>query len=298
MTIHTIDLKFQGVPQAIACYLVQGPDGWLLVETGPMSTLPQLRQELARQGVSETQLDAVLVTHIHLDHAGAAGWWAQQGVTVYVHHVGAPHLIDPSRLWRSAGRIYGDQMETLWGEAAPAPQENVVALEDGDTVQAAGLTLTALDTPGHAWHHHVYRLGEIAFSGDAAGVRVPGNQWVSLPAPPPELDLEAWKKTLDRLETQQLQALYLTHFGRVDDVAPHLRQLREMMEAAAAFVRQQMEQGHERGQIVEAYMSWNRERAVAAGMPADDFLKYEAANPLFMSVDGLMRYWRKQKEAG
>ncbi|MFW6183218.1 MAG: MBL fold metallo-hydrolase [Chloroflexota bacterium] len=298
MTIHTIDLKFQGVPQAVACYLVQGPEGWLLVETGPMSTLPQLRQELARRGVSETQLDAVLVTHIHLDHAGAAGWWAQHGVAVYVHHVGAPHLIDPSRLWRSAGRIYGDQMEMLWGEAAPAPQENVVTLEDGDVVQVAGLTLTALDTPGHAWHHHVYRLGEIAFSGDAAGVRVPGSNWVSLPAPPPELDLEAWNKTLDRLEAEQLQALYLTHFGRVDDVGPHLRQLREMMEAAAGFVREQMERGKEREQIVEAYVAWNRERALAAGMPADDFAKYEAANPLFMSVDGLLRYWRKQKETG
>ncbi|HSM57020.1 MAG TPA: MBL fold metallo-hydrolase [Candidatus Sulfomarinibacteraceae bacterium] len=298
MTIHTIDLNFLGVQQAIASYLVQGPEGWLLVETGPMSTLERLRQEMAQRDVGVTDVDAVLVTHIHLDHAGAAGWWAQQGVTVHVHHVGAPHLIDPSRLWHSAGRIYGEQMETLWGEVVPAPRENVVSLRDGDIVQAAGLTLTALDTPGHAWHHHVYRLEDAAFSGDAAGVRVPGSGWVSLPAPPPELDLEAWHKTLDRLEAEQLQTLYLTHFGRVDDVDNQLQQLREMMEEGAQFVRRHMQQGSERNEIIEAYTEWNRRRALAAGMPAGDFEKYEAANPLFMSVDGLMRYWRKRKEAG
>lgn len=294
MQIHTIDLNFQGIPEAIAAYLVQGPEGWLLIETGPMTTLDRLRHEIRQMGLSEADIKHVLVTHIHLDHAGAAGWWASQGAQLYVHHVGAPHLIDPSRLWRSAGRIYGDRMEQLWGEMVPAPAEQVIALADGDQIHAAGLTLTALDTPGHAGHHHVFRLERIAFSGDAAGVRIPRSEWVSLPAPPPEFNAELWHQTLDRLLGLDLDALYLTHFGRVDDVRNQLDSLRTLIEAATGFVQQHLEAGSEREELLQAYTDWNREQALAAGLSPTDFLTYELANPLFMSVDGIVRYLRNR----
>lgn len=303
MNVHTLDLYFQGLPESIAAYLVEGPAGVLLVETGPMTTLETLKVRLAERGLSPQDVQDVLVTHIHLDHAGAAGWWAQQGARVYVHHVGAPHLVDPSKLWNSASRIYGDLMETLWGEVVPAPAEQVTALHDGDVVEAAGLTLEALDTPGHAWHHHVFRLenafhlGNVAFAGDAAGVRVPGSQWVSLPAPPPEFNMEAWEQTLDRIQAEQFDSLYLTHFGQVTDVDNQVQQLRTVMQAAVAFVRREMEAGTERDDLVQKYIEWNREQAQAAGMSPSAFDQYEAANPLYMSVDGIMRYWRKQKEA-
>ena len=296
MQIHTLDLDFQNVRHAIAAYLVEGPAGWLLVETGPMSTLQTLLKRLAAHGLEPADIRHVCVTHIHLDHAGAAGWWAQQGARIYVHHVGAPHLVDPGKLWQSASRIYGDETKALWGEVLPAPAAQVTALADGDTVEAVGLTLTALDTPGHAWHHHVFRLGDVAFSGDAAGVRVPGSGWVSLPAPPPEFNVEVWQQTLDRLESEQFTALYLTHFGRIADVSNQLQQLRAIMAAATAFVREQMEAGVPRDLIADRYVGWNREQALAAGMPADAFARYEAANPLPMSVDGIMRYWRKRAE--
>jgi len=303
MNVHTLDLAFQGLPESIAAYLVEGPDGVLLVETGPMTTLETLKVRLAERGLTTEDVKNVVVTHIHLDHAGAAGWWAQQGARVYVHHVGAPHLVAPEKLWQSASRIYGDLMETLWGEILPAPADRVIPLHDGDVVEAAGLTLTALDTPGHAWHHHAFRLenafhlGNVAFSGDAAGVRVPDSQWVSLPAPPPEFNMEAWEQTMDRLEAEQFDALYLTHFGRITDVNNQLQQLRTVMEAATAFVRREMEVGTPRDELVEKYISWNREQAQAAGMSTSAFDQYEAANPLYMSVDGIMRYWRKREEA-
>lgn len=296
MKIYTLDLDFQGTAHAIAAYLVEGPEGWVLVETGPMSTLATLQQRLAEYELQASDIDDVLVTHIHLDHAGAAGWWARQGATIYVHKVGAPHLIDPAKLWRSAGRIYGDQMETLWGEIVPAPEAQVVTVEDEQVIDVGGLAFTALDTPGHAWHHHVYRLGDVVFAGDAAGVRTPGSGWVSLPAPPPEFDWDAWQETLDRLQGLRLQALYPTHFGRVEDVSNQLEQLRDIMAAATAFVREMMDAGAERDQVVEAYREWNHEQALAAGVSREDYARYVLANPLSMSVDGIMRYWRRRLE--
>lgn len=298
MKIHTLDLHFQDLSHAIAAYLVEGPDGYLLVETGPMSTLPALQERLAEHGLSAADIPDVLVTHIHLDHAGAAGWWAQQGARIWVHPVGAPHIVDPRRLWMSASRIYGNSMETLWGTVLPAPAGQVITIDDGAQIEAAGLALTAIDTPGHAGHHYVYRLGDVAFTGDATGVRIAGSDWISLPAPPPEFDRELWWQTLDRIEAENFSAIYPTHFGRVDDVSYQLAGVRSVLEDANTFVRARMEEGMERDDLVNAYIGWNREQAISHGMDPDDFARYEAANPLFMSVDGLMRYWRKQAEAG
>ncbi len=184
-------------------YHCQLPARWTsrtcFVETGPGSTLKNLLARLADYGYGPTDIDHVLVTHIHLDHAGAAGWWAQQGAQVYVHHVGAKHLIYPTKLLASAQRIYGDQLDSLWGETLPAPETQVTALYDGDQVEVGGLSITALDTPGHASHHHVYQLEDIAFTGDAAGIQIPGPYFVDLPAPPPEFNLELWQHTIERL---------------------------------------------------------------------------------------------------
>ncbi len=296
MQIIPLDLGFQGLEHAIAVYLVRGPAGAILIETGPGSTLQNLLRRLAEQGLEAADIRHVLVTHIHLDHAGAAGWWANQGAQIYVHHVGAPHLIDPSRLLNSAGRIYGSLMDQLWGETLPAPAANVTSLADGDTVNVAGLQLTALDTPGHAWHHHVFRLGDVAFAGDAAGVRLPVGEWISVPAPPPEFKLDIWQKTLQRLQAERFAALFLTHFGRVDHVADHLQRFGERMTTAATFIRERMEAGESRDLILQHYLSWNQEMALAQGVPAAVFEQYEAANPLYMSVDGIMRYWQKQQQ--
>ena len=296
INIHTIDLNFQDVPQSIAAYLVMGPDGPVLVETGPGSTLPALQAGLKAHGVAVSDVKHLLVTHIHLDHAGAAGWWAQQGTKVYVHHVGAPHLIDPSKLLASATRIYGDKMDVLWGDFLAAPAENVVPIEDNQQIEVAGLTFTALNTPGHAWHHHVYQLGDFAFTGDAAGICLAGQPFVDVPAPPPEFKLEVWMKTIDRLVARNFKAIYPTHFGRVENPNGQLIALKQLMIDAVGFVRAKMVASVSRDEMVTMFNEWQRARAEAAGMDADVVHKYEMANPWYMSVDGILRYWKKRDE--
>jgi glyoxylase-like metal-dependent hydrolase (beta-lactamase superfamily II) len=296
MNIHTLDLNFQGIPNLIAAYLIQGPAGYALVETGPMTTLPTLLDNLANYGLTPADIRHVLVTHIHLDHAGAAGWWARQGAQVYVHSIGQPHLIDPSRLLQSVQRIYGDMMESLWGEVLPAPADCVTPVEDGMSIEVAGLTLRAMNTPGHAWHHHTYRLGEIAFCGDAAGVCLNNSPWVSFPSPPPEYNLEAWRQTLDRLEAAKLEALYLTHFGRVEHVQEHLERVRHLMEEMSEFVRVHMDTGMGRNQLVREYIDHVAAAAEAQGLTEEGWRQYESVIPTFMSVDGIIRYWQRQKQ--
>lgn len=294
MEIIVLDLEFLSLPQTIASYLIPGPDGYVMVETGPASTLPNLRRRLAEHNLSTSDIGHVLVTHIHLDHSGAAGWLAQEGAQVYVHEVGAPHLIDPQRLLSSAGLIYGERMDELWGETVPAPAERVTAVNDGDVIDAAGLQFTAINTPGHAWHHHSYKLENIAFTGDAAGIRLTKSGLVDLPAPPPEFKLEVWHKSIDRLLAENFSAIYPTHFDRIEDARAQLETLRALMDESAEFVRLRMVAGEERDAIVADYVAWNHARMRAHGLTDYAIEQYNAANPLYMSVDGIMRYWHKK----
>lgn len=296
MDIKTIDLNFLGVKHAIAAYLVTGPSGRVLIECGPGSTLKTLLDELAALGVTPADVDAVLVTHIHFDHAGAAGWWAQQGVPVYVHPNGARHLIDPARLYNSARRIYGDQMEFLWGEMRPAPEDKVHVVNDGDVLHLAGLTITAINTPGHANHHHAYRVGSALFTGDVGGVRVPGSPVIAVPAPPPEFDLEAWLDSIDRLLADGVDWVYPTHFGGYADGEWQLRTLRELLPQHADLIRTGLEAGTDRDVLLTRYVDWLRREAVKAGMDEKLWEEQNTANPLFMAVDGISRYWKKQWE--
>jgi glyoxylase-like metal-dependent hydrolase (beta-lactamase superfamily II) len=294
-TILTLDLNYKNLPQTIAAYLVGGPEGLVLVETGPASTLSALRARLVEYRVQPSDIKHILVTHIHLDHAGAAGWLARKGAQIYVHHVGAPHLVDPSRLLKSAARIYGDQMEDMWGETVSAPADRVTAVYDNDVIDVAGLQFTALDTPGHAWHHHTYRLGDVAFTGDAAGIHIPSSNLVDLPAPPPEFKLEVWDKSIDRLLAEDFKAIYPTHFGRVDNPAKQLTELRALMHQAAEFVHTLLNEGQEREQILQPYIDMMEDRARDAGLSDFKIRQFDAANPLYMSVDGIMRYWQRKE---
>ncbi|RME07290.1 MAG: MBL fold metallo-hydrolase, partial [Anaerolineae bacterium] len=200
-TIHTLDLNFQGAARAIAAYLIPHRHGGVLVECGPGSTTEALTAALAAHGLTPADISDVLVTHIHLDHAGAAGWMARQGARIHVHHVGAPHLVNPEKLLRSAGRIYGEMMGPLWGEFLPVPEENLNILHDNDEIEIEGLVFRALDTPGHAYHHMAYLFEDTCFSGDIGGVRITGSsaRHIRLPTPPPEFHLELWRESVERL---------------------------------------------------------------------------------------------------
>jgi len=294
--IETIDLLYRGVSRVIASYLVMGPDGPVLVETGPGSTLETLLAGLNDHGVAPRDIRHVLVTHIHLDHAGAAGWWASQGATVYVHPFGAPHLIDPSKLIASATRIYKNEMETLWGDILPAPPENVIPLQDGQIIEAGGLSFTAIETPGHARHHHVYQLGDVVFTGDAAGIRFPDSPWIDVPAPPPEFDLETWKVTIEKIRDLGAVTLYPTHYGPASQVDRQLDGLRIALEETVEFVQSMMDEGLDRDQMVERYTERLADRVAEIEITGTLARAMEFANPKAMSIDGISRYLRKRAE--
>lgn len=295
--IHTLDTHFQDIPQTIANYVIESNEGLILIETGPGSVLKNMPEAFAQAGLDMADVHHVFVTHIHLDHAGAAGWWAQQGAHVYVHHIGARHLIDPSRLMASATRIYGDDMDRLWGEMIPIPSAQLTALHDEDVTQIGEIAIHALDTPGHARHHMSYVVGDVAFTGDVAGVHIPDTSLVDLPAPPPEFEWEVWQASLARLRQANLAALYPTHFGRVNEpVEPYLDRFEQVIAAGVTFVREQMAAGLERDEIVATYLARREVLAREAGLSPQAIAQYQAANPPTMSVDGIMRYWRKKEE--
>ena len=292
--IHPLDLRFQDSPEAIAAFLVLGPDAPVLIETGPGSTLPTLQSELVRFGLAPADIRDVLVTHIHLDHAGAAGWWAGQGARIHVHHVGAPHLIDPSKLLSSALRIYGDQMDSLWGEFLPTPADRIIALRDGDTIEAGGLKFIAFDTPGHARHHILFRLDDAAFTGDLAGIRLNGRSHLRLPTPPPEFDRDEWLASLKRVRAEKFTRLYLTHFGPVNDVEAHWQNVESLVVDWSDFIRAEMAKGCERDKIVARFAERENARLAADGLPAADRALYASVGPFGMSADGMIRYWKKR----
>ncbi len=294
--IHTIDLLYLDNPETIAAYLVEGPESPVLIETGPESTLPALTRGLKEIGLEPRDIPNVLVTHIHLDHAGALGWWAEQGADVWVHHRGAPHMIDPSLLWASASRIYGKDMERFWKGITPAPRERVHAVSPGETIAVGGLEIVPIDTPGHAGHHFAYRVGDIAFVGDVTGIRVPGLPFVDLPMPPPEFKLELWLESLDRLESENLGAIYPTHFDRVEDVAGQLDAARSGLRAEVDFIAKKVDEGLERDAIVAEFDTFNRARASASGLSDEEVDRFKTASPVYMSVDGVLRYLKKKAD--
>jgi glyoxylase-like metal-dependent hydrolase (beta-lactamase superfamily II) len=290
--IHILDLKFQGVAEAIAAFLVLGPGGPVLIETGPGSTVPALERELARCGVTADEVRDVLITHIHLDHGGAAGWWARRGARVHVHPNGAPHLIAPSKLLTSAERIYGDRMQSLWGEYWASPAAQVVTHRDGEVIEAGGLSFIAHDTPGHARHHLVYQLGNVAFAGDLAGIRLSARPHTRLPTPPPEFDRDEWLASVERMRALKLDRLYLTHFGEVSEVAAQWEAVARLVTDSAEAARAALERGADREAIIAAFAEREAAQLAAAGVEA---ALYNSVGPLGMSVDGLLRYWRKKR---
>lgn len=290
-----VDLNF-GQPEVLGSYLLLG-EAPALVETGPTTCLDALEAGLAEHGLRLEDLDAVAVTHIHLDHAGAVGVLCRRNprLRVFVHPVGAPHLADPSRLLRSAQRIYGAWMDTLWGEVAPVPSDRITVLEDGQTCRIGGRLLRALDTPGHASHHHVYvdEESQSAFTGDAAGISLPGCPVVRPPTPPPDLDLDLWEQTLDRLAARKLQRLCLTHFGVRDDPAVVLSELRRRLREVESLLLEGWQAGEDVDRLTDRLRGYLQpEVETRCGRAAAD--RQEIAANYRMNVLGYLRYFEKR----
>lgn len=301
MTIHTLDLEFQHLDHTIAVFVIEGPSGLVLVETGPYSTFPRLEAALAAKGWKPADFRHVLLSHIHFDHAGAAWAFAREGATIYVHPKGLPHLAAPEKLYNSARMIYGDAMDTLWGAMEPIPEVRMHAPAHGETVEAAGLRCTAWHTPGHAVHHIAWEVSEagqsaVVFTGDVAGVRIDA-QYVAPPCPPPDINVEDWQTSIQLLRDLPAPTLYLTHFGEIMSKQAHLDELKARLLAWAAWMKPYAENQTPAAEIVPAFEAYVRADLMASGIPPEGLARYEAANPAFMSVAGLLRYWKKKQTA-
>jgi glyoxylase-like metal-dependent hydrolase (beta-lactamase superfamily II) len=291
--IHTLDLNFQNQTHAIASYLIRDRDAVVLVESGPGSTLASLEAGLRAHALSLSHVTHVLLTHIHLDHAGAAGRLARYGAQVYVHPVGAPHLLNPEKLLASAARIYGERMEALWGEFLSVPQNQLHAVNDAEEIRIGSRRFLALSTPGHAEHHHVYLFEDVCFSGDVGGVRIPGFQYLRVPMPPPELHIEKWRATLALLRKQKFARIAPTHFGLYDDPEWQLREVEKELDSAERWLEQTMPSDPPVEELRASFTAWIEEEGRQQGLNEDVVKAYALANPLGMSADGLQRYWKK-----
>lgn len=295
--VATIDLMHLGRANVIASYLLLG-DEPALVDPGPASTLAALEAGLAEQGLALGDLRAILLTHIHLDHAAATGSILARNprVRVYVHERGAQHLIDPSRLLSSATQLYGNRMGELWGEMLPVPSAAVTTLSGAaDELRLGGRRVRAHNAPGHAKHHLIWHdeRGGGVFVGDNCGVRVPGVPFARPATPPPDIDLEAWMGTLTLIGSLQPTSLLLTHFGAFNDVAFHLADYRERLTHWGELVRAGLGSGQSEPQQVAAL------QAVAAGEIAGLSEEQRAAlaqqgGSIEVNWHGLARYWQKR----
>ena len=293
-----IDTNMHGFPGVTATYVLRGNDAVALVETGPKSRVEDVLAGLERLGIEE--LRWIVVTHIHLDHAGAAGTIAQRfpEATVAVHGVGAPHLVDPSKLWASASRIYGDAMERMWGGIDPLPEERVRVLADGDTIELGGRTLTALETPGHAGHHHAYvddATGAM-FTGDALGVRLQDVPTVRPATPPPEFNLEKAVASIERIRSAAPTELWPTHFGRVEGaVDDTCEQAIDALRRWEGWIEEARSATRDVDEIAERVRVADRESA-AGKLSPEHVDRLEQTTSYRMNVQGYMRYLDKKEE--
>jgi glyoxylase-like metal-dependent hydrolase (beta-lactamase superfamily II) len=275
--LELIDLHFGSAPQAIGVYLVDTDDGPALFDCGPSSTLDALEAGLAGHGLAVADVKHLLLSHIHLDHAGAAGSLVRRSpeLTVWVSPIGRPHVIDPSRLERSARRLYGDMFDPLWGELAPVPEQNVRVADGGV------LGWDAFPTPGHASHHVSYLRDGTLLAGDAAGVRMPGAAYVLPVCPPPDITVEGWHETIGEIRRRAPERLALIHFGVHEDVGTHLDRLEAELDHWAKRVGDGMSQ--------EDFVATAR---ADLGERAD---VYDRVAPLWQSYLGMQRYWETKR---
>ncbi|HLE77392.1 MAG TPA: MBL fold metallo-hydrolase [bacterium] len=290
-----IDTGYTHTPEAIAVYLLRG-DPPALVETGPATTVDAVLAGVRDAGVDPQDLRAAAVTHIHLDHAGGAGALAERlpNLQIYVHPIGAPHLVDPARLTASARRLYGADLDRLLGEPLPIPGGRVHAVADGEILQMGARRLRAFDTPGHARHHHAFfdeQSGDL-FTGDAAGVALPNSRYVRAPTPPPDFDVAAWKSSLTRMRGLRPSRLLLTHFGPQTWVPELLDQLSGRIDQLVEQVRAAIGNGLS-PEAITARIKQDVRAEIDAADGAGSSARYEVIMPIYQSVLGAIRYIEK-----
>jgi len=294
-----VDLQFLNVPHIIATVVLHDRGGVALIDPGPSSTLPALRRDLERGGIAMSDVDAIVLTHIHLDHAGATGTLVreQPRLRVYVHEIGAPHMIDPTKLLASAERLYGGDMDRLWGEFRPVPAEAIVALRGGERIRAGGRDLDVAYTPGHASHHVSFFARDlgIAFVGDTLGIRLPHGGYVLPATPPPDIDLEKWAASLATIEQWRPDTVFLTHFGPSSPVGAHISEFAEHLELTNRLVKTSLAREGTDGDR-ETWFAEEIRRELRRRGDGTEAHAYEVAGRFDLNWRGLARYWRKRSE--
>jgi len=299
-SIATLDNLWMGRPRTIAAALLESDGHRAIIDPGPGSTLETLRQQLRTRGIGVGDLDAILLTHIHLDHAGATGALVRENprLEVYVHSKGAPHMIDPSKLLASAARLWPNELQVLFGETLPVPAENLRILEGGETLNLGARKLEVVYTPGHASHHVSYfdNVEGIAFVGDTAGVRIEGQAYVMPATPPPDIDLAVWDTSFAAILERKPGRLFLTHFGFSDNPSEHLRLFRERLHRWAALTAETLRIAANDSAAMDSFMSATYAE-ISQHLPAGEADHYAFSAGLNLSFLGLARYLRKHAAA-
>lgn len=294
---HTLDLQFLGRAGVIATAAIPCEGGVVLVDPGPTSCLPALTRALDAHGYGLADVRALLITHIHLDHAGAAGTLAQAwpGLPVYVHTIGAKHLAQPEKLLASATRLYGADMDRLWGAFLAVPEASLRPLAGGESIAIGGRTFAVTYTPGHAVHHVTYFDTEdrVAYVGDTAGIAVAG--YLLAATPPPDIDVPRWEESLSAIAALEPASLFLTHFGLIADASAHLTRYRTVLRGSAERAREAVRAGGDEAALTAAWVEWLRADARTVVGP-EAAAALEAAAPFDQIWQGMARYWRKRAE--
>jgi glyoxylase-like metal-dependent hydrolase (beta-lactamase superfamily II) len=299
-SINALDNLWMGRPRSIAAGLLESDGHLAVVDPGPGSTLETLRQELQARGIGVSDLDAILLTHIHLDHAGATGSLVRENprLAVYVHKNGAPHMLDPSKLLASAQRLWPNNLQLLFGEALPVPAENLRILEGGENLTLGSRKLEVVYTPGHASHHVSYfdRTEGVAFVGDTAGVRIEGNSFVMPATPPPDIDLGIWDSSFAAILERKPARLFLTHFGFSDNPSEHISLFRERLHHWAALTADVLRTAASDSAAMDSFIAATHAE-ISQHLPAGEAEHYAFSAGLNLSFLGLARYLRKRATA-
>ena len=296
--LHILDTRQLGRPGIIAATALPIDEGIALFDTGAESTFDNVIANLRKVGFAPADVRHVFLSHIHFDHAGAAWRFAELGATIYVHPRGAQHLVDPTKLINSATRVFGDQMEKLWGRIAPVPADRIRGVENNEVVRVRPFEVRALATPGHADHHHVYHWDENIFGGDIAGVRL-GHGPPIPPFVPPQLHIESWHESIARIRALGAANLYLPHFGKVEGpIAEHLDALDERVQRWSEWFREKIRAGATEEQLRRDFAELEDSELIAgtsAPVTRHSSLvtDYEIADPSYMAVPAAIRYWNK-----
>lgn len=295
--IHTIDLQYLGRKEAIAAFLVEANNALILVDTGPHSTIEILEKSIRQLGYQITDITHILLTHIHLDHAGAAWYLAEKSQSnVYVHPFGEKHLIDPTKLYNSAKKIYKEKMDMLWGDLKPIPKEQVIAVEDKTQVVCGTLTFQAHFTPGHARHHIAWQLEKDLFAGDVAGI-ITADGIAAPPCPPPDINPDDWLEAIKTIKNLSIDTLHLVHFGQVKNIEQHLFHLSRRLLLWVKYIGMLTAKGLSIEEVTPLLQNHIAEQLAGEGYSQAAIDMYEIQNSSKATAWGLMHYWKAKLSA-